>query len=125
MAVTHPVAVRNIAADAVTATIDVGGAGSLIFQTAGLAEVATLPFSATAFGAAAAGTATANAITDDASATGGTTDNFKIQDGAASDAGFAGSVTVTAGGGDIELSSVVIGPGDTVSMTSLTYTAPV
>ena len=124
MAVTHPTTVRNTIADAVVDSIDTGGAGSLIFQTSGDVECATLTFSATAFGAAAAGTATANAITSDTSATGGTVAKFKIQNGSAADAGFAGSVTATSGGGDIELSSVAVGAGDTVSMSSLTYTAP-
>lgn len=125
MSLTHPAAVRTILADSTVDSIDVGGAGSLIFQTAASAEVATLPFSNPAFGAASGPTATANAITDDTNATGGTVDNFKIQNGSAADAGFAGSVTATGGGGDIELSSLVIGSGDTVSMSSLTYTAPV
>lgn len=125
MAVTHPVTVRNTLAAAVGDSIDVGGAGSLIFQTAGDVEVATLTFSATAFGAPAAGVITAAAITDDATATGGITTKFIIENGAAAAAGFAGSVTISAGGGDIELTSTTIGVGDTVSMTSLTYTAPV
>lgn len=124
MAVTHPAAVRTIIADAVVDSIDVGGAGSLIFQTSGDVEVATLTFGNPAFGAASGPTATANSITDDSSATGGTIAKFKIQNGSAADAGFAGSVTATGGGGDIELTSLAIGAGDTVSVTSLTYTAP-
>ena len=35
-----------------------------------------------------------------------------------------GSVTATGGGGDIELSSVAISNGDTVSITSLTMSLP-
>lgn len=122
MAVTHPTAVRNAIADAVVDSIDVGGAGSLIFQTSGDVEVATLTFSATAFGAASGGTATAAAITSDTNATGGTVAKFKIQNGSAADAGFAGAVSTS--GSDINLSSLVVGSGDTVSISSLTYTAP-
>jgi hypothetical protein len=115
--------VRTIVANAVVDSIDVGGAGSLIFQTSGSVEVATLVFANPAFGAASGPTATANAIADDTTATGGTVSKFKIQNGSAADAGFAGSVAVS--GGDINLSSLSIGAGDTVSVTSLTYTAPV
>lgn len=122
MAVTHPTAVRNAIADAVVDSIDTGGAGSLIFQTSGDAEVATLTFSATAFGAASSGTATAAAITSDTDATGGTVAKFKIQNGSAADAGFAGAVGTS--GSDINLSSLTVGAGDTVSISSLTYTAP-
>jgi len=122
MAVTHPTTVRNAIADAVVDSIDTGGAGSLIFQTSGDVEVATLIFSATAFGAASGGTATAAAITSDTNATGGTVAKFKIQNGSAADAGFAGAVGTS--GSDINLSSLSVGAGDTVSMSSLTYTAP-
>lgn len=122
MAITHPTAVRDAIANAVVDSIDSGGAGSLIFQTSGNAEVATLTFSATAFGASSSGTATANAITSDTNATGGTVSKFKIQNGSAADAGFAGAVSTS--GSDINLSSLTVGAGDTVSMSSLTYTAP-
>lgn len=37
---------------------------------------------------------------------------------------FTGSVTATGGGGDIELSSVAVGSGDTINITSLTLTVP-
>ena len=122
MAVTHPTAVRDIIANAVVDSIDTGGAGSLIFQTSGDVEVATLTFSATAFGASSSGTATAAAITSDTNATGGTVAKFKIQNGSAADAGFAGAVSTS--GSDINLSSLTVGAGDTVSISSLTYTAP-
>jgi len=121
MAVTHPTAVRTIMADAVVDSIDVGGAGSLVFQTSGDVEVATLTFSATAFGAASGATATAAAITSDSSATGGTVAKFIINNGSAAQAGFAGAVSTA--GSDINLSSLAVGSGDTVAMSSLTYTA--
>lgn len=127
MAVTHSTAARNAATDAVTNLI--GVSGNLVFRISpstvaspGTA-VATLPLSATAFGAASSGTATANAITSDTNATGN-----------ASPVAFAtlqtsgGTVviqcSVAASGSDINLSNgLVISAGDTVSCSSLTYTA--
>ena len=121
-AVTHAATVRNTLCDTVVDLLDAGaGAGLLIFQTSGDVEVATLTFSDPAFGAASGGTATANSITDDSSATGGTTDRFDAEDSVNTDV-FFGSVGLS--GADINLSSVAIGAGDTVSVTSLTYSAP-
>lgn len=126
MAITHVTTVRNGLADYTVDAVD-GGAGDangdLVIMTSGDVEVATLAFSDPAFGGAVSGTATANAISDDTNATGGTAALFKVQDKSNSEV-FRGTVTATGGGGDIELSSVSIGAGDTVSITSFTYTAP-
>lgn len=123
MAVTHPTAVRNGIADFVVDQLDVGGAGKIVMQTAGAATVATLPFGVTAFGSAAAGVATANAITSDTNAVGGTIAKAELQNNASTPKVLC-SVTATGGGGDIQLSSVVVSAGQTVSMSSLTYSAP-
>ena len=126
MAVTHPTAVRNGIADYVVDLLDVGStnaAGQIELQTSGDVEVATLAMSNPAFGAAASGIATANSITDDSSATGGTVAKGVLQDRDEGDVVLF-SVTATGGGGDLELSSVSVGAGDTVQITSLTYTAP-
>ena len=122
MAITHTAAVRNGIADYVVDSVDTGGAGTLEFQTSGDVEVATLTFSATAFGAASGGVATAASITSDSSATGGTFAKFVIKNGSGTTilSGTAGDV----GTEDIVLSSASIGNGDTVSCSSLTYTAP-
>jgi hypothetical protein len=124
MSVTHPTAVRNALADLVVDLLD-GGAGdaTLEFQTSGDVEVATLTFAATAFGAASSGTATAAAIVSDTNATGGTIAKALAKDGDGTEI-FACSVTQTGSGGDIELSSVVVSAGQTVSVSSLTYSAP-
>lgn len=123
-AVTHTDAVRTTIADAVVDLVDAGaGAGQLLMHTSGDVEVATLTFSDPAFGNAAIGVATASAITSDTSATGGTIAKFVVEDSNGLDV-FFGSVTATSGGGDAELSSVVIGATDTVSISSFTYTAP-
>jgi len=126
MAVTHIAAVRDGLADYVVDLIDGGtgdATGDLEIMTSGDVEVATLLYSNPAFGASSSGTATAAAITSDSSATGGTAALFRVLDRDNNEV-FRGSVTAVAGGGDIELSSVSIGAGDTVSISSLTYTAP-
>jgi hypothetical protein len=85
--------------------------------------VATLTFSATAFGASSSGTATANAITSDTNAAGN-----------ASPVAFAtlqtsgGTIVihcaVAASASDINLTNgLTVSAGDTVSCSSLTYTA--
>jgi hypothetical protein len=124
MAVTHPTAVRNALADYVVDQLDLNSPpGKLIMQTAGGATVATLTFANPAFGAAAAGTATANAITDDTNAVGGTIAKGEMRNGAGT-AQALFSVTATGGGGDIQMNSVVVSAGQTVRVSSLTYSGP-
>jgi hypothetical protein len=118
MAVTHPTATRNGIADYI---VDQLNSGTIEIQTSGDVEVATLTFGVTAFGAAAAGVATANAITSDSSATGGTAAKAQLK---TSGATAIVNCAVGTSGSDINLSSVTIGAGDTVSISSLTYTAP-
>lgn len=120
MAVTHSAATRNALADAVLAEIDIDvGAGNLIFQTSGDVEVATLVLSDPA-GVVAAEVLTFSAIADDTSATGGTVDRFIIE---SNSTGTRVLGNVLTSGGDINLSSLSVGVGDTVSISSLTYTA--
>lgn len=124
MSVVHPAAVRTGMADFVVDQLDEGTPpGYLSFQTSGDVEVARLPFANPAFGAAAAGVATAGAIVSDTNADGGTITKAKAFNAAGTEK-FRCSVTATGGGGDIELSSVIVSAGQTVSMTSLTYAAP-
>ena len=125
MAVTHPTDVRNGIADYVVDLIDAGGAGTIVFQDGGSSDsaVATLLFSATAFGAASNGVAAADTIVGDSSCNAGTVTKFTVFSGAG-DSCFTGSVTATGGGGDIILSSTSIGQGDTITISSLTYEAP-
>lgn len=124
MAVTHPTAVRDGITNFVVDQLDEGTPpGTLVYQTSGDVEVATLTFSNPAFGASSSGTATAGAITADASATGGTIAKARLKNAAGTDKIIC-SVTATGGGGDIELNSVVVSAGQQVTTTSLTYTAP-
>lgn len=127
MAVTHSTAARNAATDAVTALL--GGTAKLVFRISPSSvaspgtAVATLSMSATAFGAASSGTATANAITSDTNATGNASPVAfaTLQTG-------AGTVVihcaVAASGSDINMTNgLTVNSGDTVSCSSLTYTA--
>jgi len=116
-------ATRNAACDAIVDLIDGGaGAGTLQFETSGDVEVATLTFSDPAFGAASAGVATAATITSDTSATGGTVAQASIYDSTPTKIMECTVATDTSQ--DIQLSSLTIGAGDTVSMSSLTVTVP-
>lgn len=125
MTVTHPVAVRNSLADFVCGQLDEGTPpGKLVFESAGNVEVATLTFGNPAFAPAVNGMAIANPITPDATATGGTIAKARMKNAAGTDKIIC-SVTTAGGGGDIVLNNVVIAPGQQVSLTSLTYTAPI
>ena len=126
MAVTHSVAARNAATDAVTALI--GASGNLVFRLSGTigspgTAVATLPLSADAFGDASNGTATANAITSDTNAAGNAspvaTASLQTSGGT-----LVIHCAVAASGSDVNLTNgLTVAPGDTVSCGSLTYTA--
>ena len=122
MAVTHEAATRNAIADAVLTAIDTGAGNATIeLRTSGDVEVATLTFSDPA-GTVSGAVLTFSAITDDSSATGGTAAKFAIISPTPTECVY-GSVGTS--GEDINLSSVVIAATDTVSISSLTYTAPV
>lgn len=114
-------AARNAACDAVVDLIDAGGAGTLQFETSGDVEVATITFSATAFGAASTGTATAASTTADSSATGGTVAQASAYSGAASK---IVEFTVATSGQDIDISSTTVAATDSVTLSSLTVTMP-
>lgn len=125
MAVTHPTAVRDEICDVI---VDALNSGLIELQTSGDVEVATLTLNATAFddagsaGGNSDGVATANAITSDNSATGGTVAKGELQESDTTPRVLF-SVTATGGGGDMEIPSVTIGAASTVSCSALTYEA--
>ncbi len=131
MAVTHTTAVRNTIANTVVDLVDAGGAGTIVFQDGSVndSDVATLTFSTTAFddagsaGGNADGIAAADTITADNDCNAGTVSDFTVYSGAGTEI-FTGTVDVAGQGGDITLSSLSIGKGDTISISSLTYEAP-
>jgi hypothetical protein len=127
MAVTHSTAARNAATDAVTALISTSG--KLVFRispstvAAPGTAVATLSLSATAFGASATGTATANAITSDTNATGNAS-AVAFATLQTSAAVIVIQCAVAASASDINMTNgLTVAAGDTVSCSSLTYTA--
>jgi hypothetical protein len=129
MAVTHSTNARDQATNAVTALLNASGAGKLVFRTSPSSvtvpgtAVATLTFSATAFGASSSGIATANAITSDTNATGNASpvQFATLQTGAGV---VVIQCSVAASASDINLTNgLTVSAGDTVSCSSLTYTA--
>jgi len=122
MAITMSTALRNAAADAMTTLVDAGTEGFLKIYADDDTLLATLTLSATSFGAAVNGVATANAITDDASADDtGTASYFTVTNSTPTEI-FRGTVGV--GSGDLQLNTVAIVSGVPVSVSSLTYTQP-
>lgn len=126
MAVTHSTAARNAANDAVTGLLN--PSGLLVFRLSGTigapgAAVATCALNATAFVASASGTSTANAITSDTAAVGSTATvaNASLQTSAGT---LHIHCAVAAAASDINMTNgLVVASGDTVSCSSLTYTA--
>jgi hypothetical protein len=126
MAVTHPTAFRDTVADLVDSTLST--TAKLVFRLTGSAgspgtAVATLSMSNPAFGASSSGTITAGSITSDTNATG----NASAVATATLETG-GGTVVVhcavAASGSDINMTGgLTVGAGDTVSCSSLTYTA--
>ena len=122
MALTHDITLaRNGLADLV---VDQLNNGHIVFTLAdGSTEVATIDLAATAFGAAASGTATLLGVPlSDGSATGNASPvaKFLAQSSAPAEV-FRGSVGTS--GEDINLSSLTVGNGDTVTLSSFTYSA--
>jgi len=129
MAVTHITALRTTLATAVRDAIDGGaGAGKLVFRLSGTVSapgtaVATLTLSDPC-GTVSDGVLTFSAITSDTNATGNASPvaTATLQTSADS---VQVHCAVAASGSDINMTGgLTIGAGDTVSCSSLTYTAP-
>lgn len=135
MATRIPTASRNAACDAVVDRLDAGAAAATIeirtgAQPASANDAAsgtllgTLTLSDPAFGAAAAGVATASAITQDSAADAtGTAGWFRAKDSDGNTV-IDGSITATGGGGDMTLASTSITTGEPIQVTSWTVTMP-
>lgn len=126
MAITHATATRNVLADAIDAQVNAGTAdlGGDLDIKASSTTLVEITFQDPAFGAAAAGVITlAGVPLSNTAVAAGVADNFdvKSRDNVII---FTGTATLTSGGGDIELDNTNIAIGQTVEITSLTYTAP-
>jgi hypothetical protein len=128
MAVTHSTTARDAATNAVVDLLD-AASSKLVFRISPSSvaspgtAAATLTFATPAFGASSSGTATAGTITSDTNATGN-----------ASPVAYASLETsggtvhihcaVAASASDINMTNgLTVASGDTVSCSSLTYTA--
>lgn len=133
MATRIATASRNAAADGVVDRLDAGGAGSVEIRTGtqpATAEdtatgtlLATLTLPNPAFGSAATGVATANAVAAVAAATSGTAGWFRAKSGGGATV-LDGACTATGGGGDMQLNSTSLTSGVNVQITSWTVTMP-
>uniref|UniRef100_A0A6H2A5S8 Uncharacterized protein n=1 Tax=viral metagenome TaxID=1070528 RepID=A0A6H2A5S8_9ZZZZ len=108
---------RNAQCDGFVDTLD---GGTIVFHTSGHVEVATCTFGTPAFGDAAVGVATANAITRDSSVTGGVIAHAHLYDGATDMASL--TTTVAGGGGEIILSTLTLGANERLEIDSMTVT---
>jgi hypothetical protein len=126
-------AARNAGCDGIVDLIDSGGAGTIRVRTGaqptnvGDADsgtlLGTLTFSATAFGAASTGTATAAAITSDTNAdNSGTAGHFRIYTGGAA---IHSDGTCGQGSGDLSFDNSVIVAGGTIAISAFTITQPI
>jgi hypothetical protein len=130
---------RNTACDAIVDSIDTGtGAGRIeirvgspptnVADASSGTLLATLTFSATAFGAAASGVATAAAITSDTSAdASGDAGYFRIYKGAGADTAalMQGTAGETADTPDMVFDNKSIVAGGTVAISAMTVTVPI
>lgn len=130
MAYRRATATRNAVADAEG---DLLNGGSIQFRTgpqptnvgdaAGGTLCGTVLFSATAFGAPAAGVVTAAAITSDTDAdASGTVEHARLLDSVAA---IHSDASCGQGSGDFNFDNNVIVAGGTIAVSSLTITAPV
>ena len=117
MAISHSTDARHAAGNAVTVLVN---GGSLVFLTAADAVVATLPLSATAFGAPSAGAYAANTITTDANTSAGTITKFQLRN---SSNVMVLNGTVSTSGADINLTSVNADAGGSLAVSALNYYA--
>lgn len=116
MSVTYIAALKNARLDAVTAAI--GASGFIQIGTAGMASVlATIPLAATAAPAASGGALTFTMPQSDTSADAtGTAAEARIVTSAL--ASVVTGLTVGVGSGDVQLDSVSITAGQTVTLSS-------
>lgn len=129
MAVTINTSLQNQQADAVGTDLN---SGFIDIYTGAQPAANTAPtgtllvscaLAADAYGAAAAGVAAKNGTVSGTAVANGTA-GYARQRNAGSTRWMYGSVTVTGGGGDVELDTVTIAVDDVISITTSTITQP-
>lgn len=136
MATRLSTASRNAAVNAITALVDADvGAGAIHVRTGGQPASANDPATGTllasfvladpSWGAAVTGVATLDAtpVLSTVGLADGTAGWFRMTDNSG-DTVLDGSVTITAGGGQLELNTTTISTGSTVEITAGTLTMP-
>jgi len=124
MALTLETLTRNASCNAEVDLIDAAvAAGYVTITTSADAVLATLTCGDPAFGGAATGVATANAIASVTASGTGTAAKYKVYDGD-SNLLWTGTVTASGGGGDMTISNTSITSGDDIEITSWTHTVP-
>jgi len=126
MSITLSTAARNAAVNGIVDLIDGGtgdATGDLVVTNSSDSIIATSTFSATAFGDAASGTATANAITGDTSMVGGTAARWQARNKANSEI-MRGSVGIAGSGADMIVSTTTFPAGGSLTISSFTVTMP-
>ena len=124
MAIVHANAAKQAATDAITALVNVGGAGRIDICD-GATVLAAITFEVDAFGdAAATGIATLDIGAGKSAVAGadGTADGFKVYSGTPALI-FSGSAGLAGASPDLVLDNTSILTGQTVSITSFTYNA--
>lgn len=121
MAVITSAVAKQASTDAVTDLLDAETPFGKLVLKAGSTTLVTLELSKPSFTLAVpSGEATANPITAANAVADGSADGFELQDGAGLII-LSGTVTITGGGGDIELTNVDILIGQLISINTLTY----
>lgn len=124
---------RNASADAIVDLLDVGGTATVQVRTGAqptnVADAAqgtllgTLTFSATAFGSASSGVATAASITSDTSAdASGTAGHFRLLNGGGT---IHSDGDAAQGSGTMSFDNSVIVAGGVIAISSWTLTVPI
>ena len=126
MGMTVSTAGRNAMVDALVDLLDGGSGdatGDLVVTNSSDSIIATCTFSATAFGSASAGTATAASITGDTNMTGGTAARWQARNKSNAEI-FRGNVGVSGSGVEMIVSTTTFPAGGSLTISSFTVTQP-
>lgn len=127
MAVTLATAARNAACDAIVDLLDLGSGdatGDIAFSTSAPATLCVCNLAATAFGSASTGVATAATIANGTVSGSSNPSTVALALFRNKSNAEIFRCAVGTSGSDINLSSVSVNDGDTISVSALTFTVP-